>query len=107
MHAQIQKWTFIIAIAALVASESAGMQSAEMAPTNELADAVASLEGAAETMVARRDYAQASKAYFILATAWNEMDQPGESCTALSRSLDYYRKSVGDESQPVVEMADD
>jgi hypothetical protein len=107
MHAQLQKWLLAIGIAALIASESAGMQSVEMPQTPELADAIASLEGTAETLAAKHDYAQASKAYFVVATAWSEIDHAEEACAALSKSLDYYRKSVGEDAAPARDSADD
>jgi uncharacterized membrane protein YcjF (UPF0283 family) len=107
MQAQVQKWLLAIGIAALIASESAGMQSTEVSQMSELSDAVASLEDAAEALTARQDYAQASKAYFILATARREMDQTAEACAALSKSLDDYRKSVGEDYAPANDVADE
>lgn len=107
MQAQLQRWLLAIGIAALIASESAGMQSVEMPQATELIDAIASLEGTAETLAGTHDYAQASKAYFVVATAWSEIDHPSEACAALSKSLDYYHKSVGEAVTPAIDSADD
>jgi hypothetical protein len=95
----VQKWSLAVAAVVLVACAEAGAPVAYPIETNELADAAESMEGIAQTLIAREDYRAASKAYFILATTRRELNQTAEACAALSESLDYYRKSVADETQ--------
>jgi hypothetical protein len=52
------------------------------------------LEQALPSVVSSGDYWSASKLYFQLATARNRLKETAAVCTALSRSLAYYRKAL-------------
>jgi hypothetical protein len=62
------------------------------------ADAASSFERALPSLVSLHDYQSASKVYFLLATAHNNLNASTEACTALSLSLHYYRKALAKDS---------
>jgi hypothetical protein len=60
----------------------------------QVAGAVSSLEKALPPLVASRDYWSASKGYFQLAVARGRLNETHAACTALSKSVDYYRQAL-------------
>jgi hypothetical protein len=54
------------------------------------------LEGALPTVLVVGDYWTASKLSFQLAKERARLNETAASCDALTRSLDYYRRSVGE-----------
>jgi hypothetical protein len=57
-----------------------------------------SLEKALPALVASKDYRSASNTAFLLAAARSRLDQSAAACTALSQSLEYYRKAIEKET---------
>jgi hypothetical protein len=100
MMVRIQKCFVALGAAALVGVGCAGFGTANAGSSD-----TASIESAAQALVAREDFRGASKAYFALATARSQLNQTAEACAALSQSLDYYRKAVGEEAQPSFQQA--
>jgi len=52
------------------------------------------LEQAMPSVLSSQDYWSASKLYFQLASARSRMNETAAACTALVRSLAYYRKAL-------------
>jgi hypothetical protein len=52
------------------------------------------LEQAMPSVLSSQDYWSASKLYFQLAAARSRLNESAAACTALSQSLDYYRKAI-------------
>jgi tetratricopeptide (TPR) repeat protein len=65
---------------------------------NHVADAASSVEKTLPFLVSSQDYQSASKAYFLLANARNDLGDSAEACAALSLSLHYYRKALAKNS---------
>src|SRR6266581_8881265 len=71
----------------------------------ELSDAI---EQALPSLVLAGDYWTASKVSFQLASARSRLKETRAACTALSKSLDYYRKALArDTDTPLYEFGSD
>ena len=61
----------------------------------QLSATVSSLENTAlPSLIASQDYWSASKVYFQLAVARNQLNEGAAACAALSESLEYYRAAL-------------